>query len=133
MKRLSFKSKMAILGSIAALAVVGPEVANAAVSAGGAAAVDLDGSFAGIWGSVRGLAEGYVGKIGALLVGVIGVFQGIQKQSMWALVISLGIAIGISNLPQIIDSLFTAGGDVDDLINFYLGAGTQVVDSMRLL
>lgn len=77
--------------------------------AGSDTAGDTDGEeFIGIYDWLKGAIQGTLGKLLALAIIAVGIGVGVVRQSIMAFVIGIGAAIGLYNVPNIIDAIMTA-------------------------
>ena len=64
-------------------------------------------TFDTIYTTVRGWAEGTLGKLLAVSAFLIGMGIGIVRQSVLAIVLGLAFAVSLAYAPAVIDSIFT--------------------------
>lgn len=96
------KRALMIVGGTAMLTVLAvhtPEVLAAFTAA-------PDQEFKDLYLKISGYLNGLAGRIVCMLIAIIGIVQGIQKSSMWAIVMGLGVAIALTNFDKIIGSFF---------------------------
>ena len=75
---------------------------------GGTAFAGTGGTtFDTIFTTVRGWAEGTLGKLLAVSAFIIGMGIGIVRQSVLAIVLGLAFAVSLAYAPAVIDSIFT--------------------------
>jgi conjugal transfer pilus assembly protein TraA len=75
---------------------------------GGTAFAGTGGTtFDTIYTTVRGWAEGTLGKLLAVSAFIIGMGIGIVRQSVLAIVLGLAFAVSLAYAPAVIDSIFT--------------------------
>jgi len=89
------------------MATVAPDV-----MASGSTSTGTDVAFEDIYTTVSEYTNGYLGKTVAIAIAMIGVIQGMRQQSLWAFVTCIAVAVGLNQLPTIIESLMGAGVDV---------------------
>ncbi|MHB8742094.1 MAG: TraA family conjugative transfer protein [Sulfuricaulis sp.] len=82
-------------------------VATLMVLAGTATAGTGGTTFDTIYTTVRGWAEGTLGKLLAVSAFIIGMGIGIVRQSVLAIVLGLAFAVSLAYAPAVIDSIFT--------------------------
>jgi len=64
--------------------------------------------FQGIYDTVKGWTTGYLGKLFAVAIFLVGVAMGIMRQSLMAAATGIGAAIMVNYTPSIIESIATA-------------------------
>lgn len=94
------KRKLAVIGILAALAVVLVAVPVWASSS--------SGPLSDVYTELTDWSQGTVGKVIALGMMLVGIVSGIANQSLMAFAVGIGGGLGLYNAPTIIDTVFNA-------------------------
>ena len=85
----------------AAIFLLAPDTAHAASKGGGS-------EFQDIWDKLVIWSGGYLGKIIALTMILIGIFYGLARQSIMSFALGIGTAMGLVYAPGVVDNIFSA-------------------------
>ena len=99
-KEISNKQKLSLLVATTAMAMVLPEIASAGSTTGA--------EFQNAYQTIVDWTQGYLGKLAAITFAGVGIFMGIRQQSIWCFAMGIGAAIGLVELPDIVDGVFGA-------------------------
>ncbi|TXI08276.1 MAG: conjugal transfer protein TraA [Rhizobium sp.] len=81
-----------------------PDIASAANQYGD----DGSNALSGIFNSIAGWTQGYLGRLVTLLFIAIGIISGMVRGSLMGFAVGIGAGIGLYNTPKVVETMFGA-------------------------